>query len=315
LMDHGARIRAVKHLHAKLYLFGKRRAIVTSANLTEAALARNHELGYVVENAVGVAECRSYFDDLWRRAGKDLSRRRLTKIEERINRSLAGGARRTALLALGDEGVSLVVDYQPDPSPPWASEPVQSIVKFFGRSGDRAARSMRVIQEVQRSGSHWACTYPRDRRPRRVQDGAVMFLGRLVRDPADILVVGRAVGIKHIPGEDDASPDEVRRRPWKRQWPHYVRVHHAEFVAGELGHGVSLYRLMEDLGSAVFATTQRHALAGSGNVDPRHAYMRQPDVVLSLAGHAELNARLQRAFTQHGRLDSAALARLDWPDQ
>jgi PLD-like domain len=41
LVEAGAEIRGIRHLHAKLYLFGKHRAIVTSANLTQAGLQRN----------------------------------------------------------------------------------------------------------------------------------------------------------------------------------------------------------------------------------------------------------------------------------
>ena len=41
LLDAGASIRGIRNLHAKLYLFGTSRAIITSANLTEAALTRN----------------------------------------------------------------------------------------------------------------------------------------------------------------------------------------------------------------------------------------------------------------------------------
>ena len=45
LLDAGASIRGIQNLHAKLYLFGTSRAIITSANLTEAALTRNQEFG------------------------------------------------------------------------------------------------------------------------------------------------------------------------------------------------------------------------------------------------------------------------------
>jgi phosphatidylserine/phosphatidylglycerophosphate/cardiolipin synthase-like enzyme len=41
LLDAGASVRGVKNLHSKLYLFGSKRAIVTSANLTEAAWRRS----------------------------------------------------------------------------------------------------------------------------------------------------------------------------------------------------------------------------------------------------------------------------------
>src|SRR5882762_4433008 len=45
LLEAGASIRGVRNIHAKLYLFGASRAIVTSANLTEAAISRNQEIG------------------------------------------------------------------------------------------------------------------------------------------------------------------------------------------------------------------------------------------------------------------------------
>ena len=38
LLDAGAAVRGIRGLHAKLYMFGSTRAIVTSANLTEAGL-------------------------------------------------------------------------------------------------------------------------------------------------------------------------------------------------------------------------------------------------------------------------------------
>src|ERR1017187_8445929 len=45
LFTAGAKIRGIKNLHAKAYLIGAGRAIVTSANLTEQGLIRNHEFG------------------------------------------------------------------------------------------------------------------------------------------------------------------------------------------------------------------------------------------------------------------------------
>ena len=45
---------------------------------------------------------------------------------------------------------------------------------------------------------------------------------------------GRAVGMKHQPGRDDATFADIECRPWKEKWPRYIRVHHAEFVAGTI---------------------------------------------------------------------------------
>ena len=64
LLDAGAAVRGIRHLHAKLYVFGSKRAIITSANLTEAGLGRNHEFGLVTDDRHTVAGCRRYFDRL-----------------------------------------------------------------------------------------------------------------------------------------------------------------------------------------------------------------------------------------------------------
>src|SRR5687768_16633111 len=58
LLTYGSPVRGVKNLHAKMYLFGLKRAMVTSANLTEAALSRNHEFGLVSHDQEIIAACR-----------------------------------------------------------------------------------------------------------------------------------------------------------------------------------------------------------------------------------------------------------------
>jgi hypothetical protein len=312
LLDNGARIRGVRNLHAKLYLFGVN-AIVTSANLTDAALLRNQEFGFVADDAGIVSGCREYFGDLWDRAGQDLLAARLAEWERKVTSYLAGGARPAVATGLGDEGVDVGISPWPVVFPAWVGDARRSFVKFFGDSHSRADRSKPIFNEVQRSGSHWACTYPKGRRPRKVQDGAVMFMGRLVKEPNDILIYGRAVGMRYEPGRDDATAEDIERRSWKANWPHYARVHHAEFVGGILANGVSLNELMHALRSDAFAVTQRHAAKGTGNTDPRGAYKQQPAVELSLQGMAWLNDRLEAAFGQHGRLTPSALQQLDWP--
>jgi hypothetical protein len=172
---------------------------------------------------------------------------------------------------------------------------------------------MQILEEVRQSGSHWACTYPKGKRPRMVHDGAIMFMGRLVKDPKDILIYGRAVAIHHEPGRDDATAADIRLRGWKAKWSHYVRVDNAEFIGGNLANGVSLRELMDTLQADSYASTQRHATKRIGNTDPRRAYMRQAAVELSPQGAAWLDERLERVFAKHGRLTPSILEQLDWP--
>jgi hypothetical protein len=314
LLESGARIRGIRNLHSKLYLFGDSRAIVTSANLTESALTKNHEFGFVAEDAAIIARCRQYFDDLWERGKADLTAEKLAAWDEKVTLHQARGAPPRAGASLGDEGADAGVAPEPLSLLPRITDAQQAFVKFFGDSANRAERSLEVFAAVERSGGHWACTYPAGKRPRAVADGALMFMGRLVRRPDDILIFGRATGMRHQPGRDDATPQDLALRPWKSKWPHYVRVHHAEFVAGGLSNGVSLNGLMEALGADAFRSTQQNAAAGVGNTNPRSSLRRQPGVELSPDGLAWMNERLERAFAEHGKLPAVDLATLDWPE-
>jgi hypothetical protein len=186
-------------------------------------------------------------------------------------------------------------------------EPLQWFVKFFGSSGTRASRRLIVLDEVKRSGNHFACTYPRGKRPTGVRDGAIMFMGRLVDDPNDIIIYGRAIGSKHDHLRDDASEAELALRPWKSRWPHYIRVHDAKFVDGILSDGVSLNEPMATLDWKAFASTSRNHAKNAGNLDPRKSLRQQPAVELSADGAKWVERRLAEAFEKHGVVPASSL--------
>lgn len=312
LINCGAQVRGVRGLHAKLYVFGSSRSVITSANLTEAALKRNHEFGCVVDDPLAVAQCVSYFDGLWTRAGSDLTLARLDDWEARLGRYLAGGSV-SKPATLGDEGVELGFAVDPPSSNGWYAESPQAFVKFLGSGNNRTAPDLATTEEIRRAGCHWALAYPRGKRPTGVVEGAHMFIGRLVRHPDDILVFGRAVALPHMQKRDDATSRDIALRNWKANWPHYIRVHHAEFVDGALSNGVSLNALMEALKHRSFTSTAEHYTLGRGNVDPRRAYRQQPAVRLASDGAAWLSKRLEAAFEAHGKVALRQVPGLDWP--
>lgn len=313
LVDAGARVRGVRHLHAKLYLFGQSQAIITSANLTGAALDRNHEFGVASDELAVIRSCQDYFDRLWRLAGPDLAAYRLTDWRAEVGRRvLAAGA------AVHDDPWP---DYGADagleaasPAPPAVAGANQAFVKFLGEGDNRMPLSQPVLNEVERSGAHWAVAYPAAKRPRRVQDGDVIFIGRLTYDPPDIVIFGRAIASAHQPGRDDATEADIALRPWKATWPRYIRVHEATFVAGTLANGVSLSALMEALGTRSFSSTLRNLEADAGNRDPRRAYRQQAAVQLSDEGQLWLAEQLQARFDTHGIVPRDTLEALDWPE-
>jgi len=313
LLDAGAQVRGVRKLHSKLYLFGNR-AIVTSANLTKAALDSNHEFGLVTDDALIMATCRAYFDDLWQRATSNLSHDHVDAWEEVVTRHRALGGRPSSQTGLGDYGADADgVDASPVRMPTVMADARQAFVKFLGEGDNRVPLSFTTIEEIERAGCHWAVAYPASKRPSGVQEDAIIFIARLTREPNDIRIFGRSVGMKHQPGRDDATASDIALRPWKEKWPRYIRVHHAEFVAGRMENGVSLNELMDTLGADSFAPTQRNTLRGEGNTDPRKAYRQQAAVELSAEGFSWLGERLQAAFDEHGMVPQDTLDQLDWP--
>lgn len=313
LLDRRAGVRGIRHLHAKMYLFGETRAIVTSANLTNAGLERNSEFGIATEDPAAVAQCIGYFDALWRR-GRTPHPDEVSDWAAVVRAHQASGGNPRAGHSLGDFGANIGLTAPPDLSPAAAfAEGEQAFVKFLGRNDNRADPSWTAIEELQRAGCHWAVAYPDGRRPRIVRDGDIMFIARLTDEP-DTRIFGRAIALAHHPDRDDATEAEVKDRPWKMHWRHYVRLHQAEFLNGSMGDGVSLRELMETLESNAFASTQENARRGEGNVDPRQSLRRQAAVRLSTQGRIWLSERLELAFARHGTIPRAALAELDWPE-
>ena len=314
-LDAGGAVRGVHGLHAKLYIFGTGRAIITSANLTGAGLTANREFGIVTEDGAAVERCLAWFDALWQDAGSDLQRSQLDGWAHTLSNHLASGAPPSVSGDLGDFGA--VTGFEPPPfssPPPIFADPPQAFVKFLGEGDNRVPLDCSTIEEIDGAGCHWALAYPAGSgRPTGVKDGAVMFVSRLVKGP-DIRIFGRAVALKHQAGRDDATPADIERRTWKGRWPRYIRVHHAEFVAGSMRNGVSLAEMMDALGSDSFAPTKRNAARGQGNTNPRRSIMQKAAIELSNEGFEWLNARLQSAFDAHGRVPGHDLRELDWPE-
>jgi hypothetical protein len=316
VLQAGGRVRGVRDLHAKVFLFGTTRAAVTSANLTTAGLAGNHEFGCVSEEAAFVDACSAYFESLWAAATPNVTSQQLDEWDLLVGEHLDRGAPPGSAVGLPDFGapVHVTAATLPDLAPSgWPAESGHAFVKFFGEGSNRADHGASTFGEVQRSGCHWACTYPVDKRPRAVSDGDTIFVGRLVARPNDTMIFGRVIGRQHRDGQDDATPQDVALRPFKEHWPHYVRVHHGQFVAGTLGNGVSLAELMDSLGTDAFASTRANAAAGHGNTDPRRAFRQQPHVRLTPEAAAWVTGRLEEAFRLHGTVPAEALDQLDWP--
>jgi hypothetical protein len=316
LLDSGARVRGVRHLHAKLYVFGQRSAVLGSVNLTSAALTRNHELGAIFSDNKTVKRCSDYFDEIWAATDQDLSPEQLAEWTSEFDAKIRSGAHSKRKSPWADYGAEVpMLDPRPvtipaDSATQWKG----SFVKFFGTSEHRWQLDRNIVDELHRSGCHWACGYPLNRRPRSVRDGDVAFMGRLTENPNDTIIFGRATALRYRQGLDEASANDIRERPWRREWPHYIRVLKPEFVDGRFSDGVSLSSLMQALGADSFVTTQEHARSGEGNTDPRAALAQKPAVRLTDRAYEWLNERLELSFARCGKIDLSRCTDLHWPE-
>ena len=133
LLDVNARVRGVRNLHAKLYIFGTSRAIITSANLTEAALNRNHEFGTVVTGTAEVKECRDYFDSLWKRAGNDLLPEQVECWDDKVTQHRLRGGLPVNAIGLEDFGAKAGLPKLPSaPSSTSHNRGVAGVCKISG---------------------------------------------------------------------------------------------------------------------------------------------------------------------------------------
>ncbi len=305
-MAAGARIRGIRKLHSKLYNFGESRSVVTSANFTSGGLYNNEEFGFVSQDAAVVAECWRYFEQLWEAGAEDLTASKLEEWQAILEQARTPGE---------DDPVPKLPDFgrpaflrsnQLENSSPVAG----AFVKFFGSGTNRADRGMPTIEEISRSGSHWACSYPR--RPRQIVEGDKIFMARMVHSPNDYLVYGEAIGREHRDDLDVASPRDLERRPWKKDWPYYIRVTRPKFMNGPLSNGVSLNELMNEMGSNAFLPTARNAHLREGNMVPSRSLMQKPAIQLTATASEWLLDKMNAVYEKHGMIDLAD-SRLDWP--
>lgn len=307
LLKQGASIRGVKDLHSKLYIFDKNRVLLTSANLTYKALNTNQELGVIATSGEITKAAYDYFQKLWSLSGPDIDLRELLTWEKKIDMHRRRYPKTSKRPKLPDYGVKVPSSFAPIES--------KNIVKFFGLGSDRSPRNMLILDQVSESGCHWACTYPKGKRPRNVADGAIIFMARLVSDPNDIIIYGRAIGHSHVPGRDDATEFDISQRSWKDHWCHYIRVTNPEFIDGTLSDGISLNTLMDKFNHSSFTSTLNNKAKGVGNTNPRKAYMQQASVRLTSDSSEWLNTQLSNRMDKLGKIQLSKAKNIDWPKE
>lgn len=307
LLGKGAEIKGVQNLHSKLYIFGNAKAVVGSANLTDAALSRNEEFGVSLSAPEDVEGCVTYFDSMWQNAGDLLTQSQINDWRRELGeyKEKHGGLPRSNL---PDYGQKLPHNSAPHFSGGLVDDYPQYVVKFFGLSEDRWSVQESVREAVLDSGCYWACTYPENRRPRAILDGVLMFMA-FMTDDGDMHIFGSGVGHSYRSGIDDATIKDIQESKWKSKWPRYIRMRDVQFFDGTLGDGVSLKELMATHGVQSFVRTADRAAREEQNINPANSVRQKPDVKLTPQSASWLVGELNRLREKHGMINGVQLQR------
>jgi hypothetical protein len=311
LIKNGGTVKGIKNLHSKLYLFDSKEAILSSANLTQAALLRNYEFGMHTVNPEAISVMEQYFDNLWSQIPTSLKINQINSWRNELDAEIQKGKNSYKVQKLKDYGCS-IDNTEKDGSEITSSlESKQFFIKFFGARHRRSVVNRSVLEEVKRSGCHWACSYPTNKSPRNVKEGALIFMGRLVSNPNDIMIYGYAIGHSFKEKRDKASPAEIKKRPWKSNWSKYIRVHGAKFINGSLKDGISMNYLMKKFDYNSFMPTLKNKIKGKGNINPRKAYSQQAAVELTPDAGNWLLTEMENKLKFFGKISDSVLSKIE----
>ena len=286
----GASIYGIKGLHSKVYLFDKRAAIVTSANFTNGGLVTNHECGIFITDKALIENLHNYFDKLKKDALKKLTIEECETWEKKLAGIKVPKGKVSTLPDFGATEISF-------------DKTKNYYVKFFGAADNRVKLDFSITEEIERALCHYACCFPLKKKPRQVNEGDIIFMARMTKDPSGYAIFGRAIALKYIEGRDNASEEEIDEREFKKKWPIYLRIKEPVFINGTMADGVLLSDLLNKFESKSLLSTKRNADIGKGNVDPKKSLMRKAYVSLTHTSAEWLEQKFNEAISNVGQVD------------
>lgn len=202
-VENGATVFGIRELHSKLYLFDDRSAIITSANLTSGGLINNYECGIYFTNTVIIQTLHDYFDELKRIAEQKLSVQQCKDWQQQLSQVKDLN---TTIPSLPDYGASAIkIDNERN-----------YYVKFFGTAHSRVSLTSTVREEIKEALCHYACCFSEKKKPRQFRDGDIVYMARMICNPKDYAIFGKAEAIKFVDERDKATFGEIKQRPSKK---------------------------------------------------------------------------------------------------
>jgi len=303
LIDNNAIIFGIKDLHSKVYIFDDNRAIISSANLTRNGLNNNFECGILLNSRKEIENLLGYFNKLKNIAHNNIFNNQKYELwKEKIKNCEIIN---TPQISLEDFGSIEVGNIDPNRT---------YYIKFLGTNNAREPLTSSSKEELNRSLCHYACGFNIKKRPRQINEGDIIYLARMTKEPNDYSIFGKAVAIKYKDNRDFATENEIKQRPWKKDWPVYLRLKNGEYLDGTLGNFTLMGQLIHDLKYFAFESTKQRFLKGERNINPWKSLSQQPYIKLSLEGAKWVDKRFSYDKYDNGLVDETFLNNLPKSD-
>jgi hypothetical protein len=183
-------------------------------------------------------------------------------------------------------------------------------VKFNWSSKTRRDASELVRDLVAKGACYHSAAYPRNKRPRRIRDGDVLYMAGMTMNPVGYAIFGRGEAKANCDGRDDWTPEEMEKNKWNSNYPHFIRLEKLQFIDGRLTDCIWLQSIIDELKEQAFASTARNRVKGAGNTDPKRALMRQPDVRLTEEGGHFLQVQFDQLLVSNGQIPATFIDNL-----
>ena len=284
LIECGAKVYALRGLHAKLYLFDEMRALVGSANFTLGGFGNNYELSLYIdsEEKVNADLCKMFSSTLDKIKASGDFLITIEQIKEEVvlvNRDLERRKDPKAKYSNFTQfGAEIETDDNVEESE--VSDSVQDALdkkdaetrytyagaaeniwlKFEASSGNRFLISNKWTPTKTIDG-RLVTNYPNNRGAG-IKDGDVVFIAVVSKDEQGRDLMPYIVARGTMSSYKEATPQMKQQYDWMKKWPNYSELLELEYLNTPAENSISLLRVLSDLGATTYPGAEEEQRQG-----------------------------------------------------
>lgn len=313
LLNSGADIYALKHLHTKLYIFDDSHAIITSANFTIGGLVGNIELGVLFHNEVDIIQrAHLYYDDLMAQIKHyDEAHQYISKInadmisteKDTVLRLLQNRTTKNSKTNTTKYGADLKLERTDK-----LESALMARVSYTGRDGiwlkfeadsrHRIDNTLRYFPEGRSVKRHDLTFFPV--RPTSLRSGHKLFISVVSYDRVGnptAVIVGRAK-TKGFNEKCIAKPTDPFYMEWMKNYPYYVEIYDIEAFDAPISEGISILSLYQQVNNRTFPSTISNEFMPIEEL--KHYHQQKDKIRITEYAEKYLDDELDQRITQFG---------------